>query len=104
MIELLPPRTVGSEVAVDGYAVPRLEVSEDPATGNWHVVYDGRFGIVAESLEELRRWIWIVANAQAIGEGYSCHGENSVYRPNPHRRQIMQIATVSAESKDTREG
>lgn len=89
---------------IDGYAVPRLEVSEDQATGNWHVIYDGRFGIVAENLEELRRWVWIVANAQAVGEGYSCHGENSVYRPNPHRRQIMQISSVTAAPTGTRGG
>jgi len=104
MIEFLPPRQPGSEVTLDGFVVPRLEVSEDLATGRWHVTYDGRFGLVAEGLEELQRWIWIVANAQAVGEGYSCHGENSVYRPNPHRLQIRQVGTVTVAAMDTRAG
>lgn len=24
----------------------------------------------------------LIANVQAVSEGYSCHGENSTYRPN----------------------
>jgi hypothetical protein len=92
-LQILPPRSPGRQITIDGYAVPRLEVAEDAATGQWHVTYDGRFGVVAENLEELQRWLWIVAQAQAVGEGYSCHGENSVYRPNPHQVKVMQIGT-----------
>lgn len=96
MLEVLPKRSPGHQVTINGFAVPRVEVTEDAATGKWHVTYDGRFGIVAESLEELQRWLWIVANAQAVGEGYSCHGVNSLYRPNPHKIQVMCIGSVDA--------
>lgn len=94
----------GHQVTLDGFKVPRIEVQEDPATGRWNVVYDERFGIVAENLEEIQRWLWIVANAQAVGEGYSCHGENSVWRPNPHKVQVMCIGSVEvAPPMDTQE-
>lgn len=98
MIEILPRRLSGSEVTIEGYQVPRVEVAEDAATGRWNVTYDGRFGVVAESLEELHRWLWIVAQAQAVGAGYSCHGENSVFRPNPHRVRVRQIGAVAMDT------
>lgn len=104
MLSILPKRDPGHLVTIDGFAIPRVEVAEDVATGQWHVTYDKRFGIVADSLEELQRWLWIVANAQAVGEGYSCHGENSVWRPNPHKVQVMCIGSIeTAPSMDTRE-
>ena len=94
MLTILPKHSPGHQVTIDGFAVPRIEVAEDASTGQWHVSYDNRFGIVAESLDELQRWLWIVANAQAVGEGYSCHGANSVYRPNPHKVQVMCIGSI----------
>lgn len=103
MVEILPRMSNGQRVTIDGFAVPRVEVTEDLATGRWHFVFDGRFSVIAETLEELNRWLWIVANAQAVGEGYSCHGENSVWRPNPHKVQVMCIGTVE-KTTDTREG
>jgi hypothetical protein len=94
MLTILPKMSPGQRVTLDGYEVPRVEVAEDAATGKWHVRYDDRFAIMADNLEELQRWLWIVATAQAVGEGYSCHGENSVYRPNPHKRKIMCIGSI----------
>lgn len=102
MLAILPKRSPGHRVTIDGFAVPRIEVAENPATGQWNVTYDERFGIMAESLEELQRWIWIVANAQAVGEGYSCHGEHSVWRPNPHKVKVMCIGSIETmPSTDT---
>lgn len=104
MLEILLKRSPGHQVTIDGYAVPRVEVAEDPATGNWQVTYDDRFGVTAENLEELQRLLWLVANAQAVGAGYSCHGEHSVYRPNPHKVRVMCIGSVdTAPSTDTQE-
>lgn len=80
-------------VSIDGYLVPRLEVHEDAASGQWNVIYDGRFAVTA-SIEELNRWIWLIAQAQAVGCGYSCHGGNSVYRPNPHKKQLLCMGSV----------
>jgi hypothetical protein len=88
---ILPPHTPGQQVTIDGFVIPRVEVREIVATGHWQVIYDRRFAVEAESLEELQRWLWIVANAQAVGESYSCHGENSIYRPNPHKVRVMEI-------------
>ena len=96
MISILPKREPGHQVTSDGYLVPRLEVSEDSSSGQWHVTYDGRFGVIAENLEELTRWVWIVANAQAVGEGYSCHGDHSVWKPNPHKVCVMQIGSIDS--------
>ena len=94
MLSIIPKRSPGHQVTIDGYAVPRIEVEEDGASGQWHITYDSRFGATADSLEELQRWVWIVAQAQAVGEGYSCHGENSVYRPNPHKVRVMCIGSI----------
>lgn len=94
MLEILQVRSEGQAVTVDGYLVPRVEVAEDQATGQWYVTYDKRFSIVA-SLDELQRWVWLLAQVQAVGEGYSCHGKNSVFRPNPYQVQVMCIDGVA---------
>lgn len=104
MLGVLPARAPGHAVTIDGYAVPNVEVAENAATGQWHVTYDGRFSIVASDLEELQRWLWMVAQAQAVGAGYSCHGANSVYRPNPHKVKVMGIGSIERGPTDTREG
>ena len=106
MLSILPKRDPGCQVTIDGFAVPRIEVAEDPETGRWNVTYDGRYGLIAENLEELQRWVWLLAQVQAIGEGYSCHGENSVWRPNPHQVKVMCIGSIELGSStgDTREG
>ena len=104
MLSILPKFDPGQRVSIDGFEVPRVEVREDQATGRWNVTYDRKFGIVAENIEELQRWLWIVANAHAVGEGYSCHGQNSVWRPNPHKVQVMCIGSVQSSPTDTREG
>lgn len=103
MLEILPKRSHGHEVTLDGFAVPRVEVAEDAATGKWNFTYDGRYGVTADSLEELQRWIWIVANAQAVGGGYSCHGENSVYQPNPHKVRVMCVGSIDTAPTGTQE-
>ena len=100
MLAILPQMSAGRQVCIDGFLVPRIEVAEDPTNGHWRVTYDKRFAAVAETLEELQRWLWIVANAQAVGEGYSCHGEHSIYHPNPNKVRVGMISTV--EIKDTR--
>lgn len=88
---ILPKRMSGHQVTVDGFLVPRVEVSENVETGLWTLFLDGIYGSEEVSLEELHRWIWLIANAMAIGGNYSCHGENSVYRPNPYKLKVMEI-------------
>lgn len=103
MLEVLPLMSTGQQVAIDGFLVPRVTVSESAATGQWNICYDGRFSITA-SLEELQRWIWLVAQAQAVGGGYSCHGENSVHQPNPQKVRVMRLESVQAESTTGTQG
>ncbi|MDB5975122.1 MAG: hypothetical protein JWR07_1882 [Nevskia sp.] len=92
-IQILPEQTV-RPVTIDGYLVPRVTVHEIAATGQWNVIYDNRFCALAEGIDELNRWLPLIANAQAVAEGYSCHGENSV-RMNPHSVQVMCIESAS---------
>lgn len=99
MLQILPKIEVGQAVTLDGFLIPRIQVHEDPGSGLWNVIYDGRFTISAK-LEELQQWLWLVAQAQAVGEGYSCHGANSVYRPNPYQVRVMGIGSIQMTSKD----
>jgi hypothetical protein len=98
-IQILPPQSL-RYVALDGYMVPRVTVQEIAATGQWNVIYDGRFCVLAEDLEEVTRWLPLIANVQAVADGYSCHGENSVYRPNPHKVQVMCIESATRGTQE----
>jgi hypothetical protein len=98
-IRILPEHAVRM-VTLDGYAVPRVAVQEIAATGQWNVIYDGRFCALAEDLEELNRWLPLIANIQAVAEGYSCHGDNSVYRPNPHQVRVMCIDSTATDTHE----
>ncbi len=98
-IQILPERVI-RHIALDGYAVPRVTVNEVAETGQWNVIYDGRFCALAEDLEELNRWLPLIANVQAVAEGYSCHGENSAYRPNPHKVKVMFIDSATGTQED----
>jgi len=93
VLEILPRMDIGHDVTLDGYLVPGVRVVERDDSGQWNVTLDGRYGIVAENIEELQRWIWLVANAMAVGAGYSCHGKNSQVG-NPYKVQVMCIGTV----------
>ena len=82
-------------VTVGGYSVPSITVHEIEATGQWNVMCGGRVCVLAEDMEEVVRWLPFIANMQAVAAGYSCHGENSIHRPNPHKVQVMCIGSVS---------
>lgn len=75
-------------VSLDGHAVPLVELSWN-SDDTLELVLDRRFGLTCNQ-EELQKWLPIVANAMAIGAGYSCHGENSVER-NPYKTKVMEI-------------
>ncbi len=92
-VQVLPAQTI-RRVTVDGFAVPRVTVHEIAATGQWNVIYDERFCVLVEDLDELSRWLPFIANVQAVADGYSCHGENSVHNPNLHKVKVMCIGSV----------
>lgn len=62
---------------IDGFVVPDLVVHKKNGAkdGEVTVVLDGRFCIDVDE-DQLDPWLWIVANAMAIGAGYSCFGEH----------------------------
>ena len=93
MLEYLPSRSV-REVTVDGYEVPNVEAREVNNGTECNIFLDRRFGITIPA-EHAQSVIWLLANALAIGGGYSCHGENSVWRPNPHKVKVHCIGTVT---------
>ena len=102
MIKVLPSRAPGREVTLDGFLVPNIEVGEDPETGKWCLFLDRRYGTEPVEIEELHRWIPLIANAMAIGAGYSCHGKNSVWRPNPYKLGVIGI--TAAQNNDDADG
>jgi hypothetical protein len=75
---------------VDGYEIPKLTVIRKTGAkdGEVSVILDDRF-IIDVPEDQLDPWLWIVANAMALGAGYSCHGENSVKEPNQFKRKLV---------------
>lgn len=90
MLEYLPPRQ-SRQVTIDGFAVPRIEARETDNGTRCHIMLDERFGAIIPA-EHAAEVIWLLANAMAIGAGYSCHGENSVIA-NPFKCRVSEIET-----------
>ncbi len=77
---------------IGGYEIPHIKIirKKGSSDGIATVILDGRYMIdVPEDQHD--PWLWIVANAMAIGAGYSCHGENSVKDPNPFKRKLSEL-------------
>lgn len=82
-------------LSIDGYEVPNVRIIKRTGAqdGIVTVVLDNRFMIDVPD-DQLDPWMWIVANAMAIGGGYSCHGENSVKDPNPYKRRLAELGEI----------
>lgn len=89
MLEFLPPIT-SRQVVLDGYAVPRVTAREINSGVDCEIVLDDRFTITLPA-EFGHQVIWLVANALAIGAGYSCHGANSVVG-NPYKVRVTALS------------
>lgn len=78
--------------SIGGYEIPNVRVLHKTGAqdGISTVVLDRRF-VIDVPYDQLDPWLWIVANAMAIGAGYSCHGENSVKDPNPFKRKLVEL-------------
>lgn len=70
------------KITLDGFAVPFLQGREDE-NGDWHLMLDERFGMIIPK-QYANEVVWLIANAHAIGAGYSCFGENSQIA-NPYK-------------------
>lgn len=98
-IQVLPAQSV-RRVTIDGYLVPGMAMQEIASTGQWDVIYDNRICVLAEDLSEVNRWLLMLANVQAVAGGYSCHGENSVHLPNPHKVSVMCIESTTRGTQE----
>lgn len=92
MLEYLPPRTA-REITIDGFAVPHIEARESVDGLTCHIMLDGRFGGEIPAVHA-QQMLWLLANALAVGAGYSCHGENSCL-PNPYKVRVAEIGSRS---------
>lgn len=62
------------KVTLDGYRIPRL--TGRLVDGRWHFCLDERFGVDVPE-QDGPGVAMMIANALAIGSGFTCHGENS---------------------------
>ena len=102
-IEEGKPPTLGFEsigpfhvwkIAIDGYRVPGLTGRVYEETGMLHLCLDERWGIEIPK-QYATQVCWLIANALAIGAGYSCFGKDSLQGdPNRFKCKITEIATV----------
>lgn len=92
MLEFLPKRSA-HEITIDGFAVPCIEAKESADGLTCDISLDRRFGATIRA-EDAQSILWLLANALAIGAGYSCHGENSVIS-NPFKVKVMEVGSKS---------
>lgn len=78
------------KLVVDGCLVPHVIVCQrNDTNGLLTFTLDDRFSIDVP-MDQIDYWGWIVANAMAIGAGYSCHGPNSRLM-NPFACQVHNL-------------
>lgn len=74
-------------IEIEGFTLPHVTVKPG-AAGGYDLTLDRRFGMHAETLDEVRRWAWFLANAMAVAAGFTSFGENSSVR-NDYGPSIM---------------
>jgi len=115
MVQILPKMETGYSVAVDGYLVPGIRVSKTDSAnedGLWNVMLENSSLCILADSGEMNKWIWLLANAQAIRDGYTCHGAHAKLRPGPHQVNVSALAafgpnlapTPQARQQDTPAG
>lgn len=90
-----------NKVVIDGYTVPMLNGWHKD--GKWHFALDNSCSI--EVPDELGHPVaWMIANALALGAGYSCFGEKS--QPlNPFARRAFYLGIApEIETMETQGG
>lgn len=89
-------------IKLHGYAVPFLQGREDDK-GVFHLMLDERFGMEIPK-EYAEQVVWLIANAHALGAGYSCFGEHSQIA-NPYKVKMSGISITPdiemAEASET---
>lgn len=88
-VEFIGPFLPETKVVVDGCKVPYLSVIDHGDSVD--LICDNRLGMQTVPKEEAQKWLSFIANCMAVAAGYSCHGLNSVRKPNPFKMQISEI-------------
>lgn len=81
-------------IKLDGYEVPQLGGRADDQ-GMFHLCLDRRFGIEIPE-KYAQQVVWLIANALAIGAGYSCFGENS-QQVNPFKVRFSGLSLSAGD-------
>ena len=85
-------RVVGS-VIIDGRVIPRLSATE-MEDGRVEVVLDGRFSATFADFGTASQAAYLIANALAIGEGYSFLGASD--RNHPFAPECLRMDLKAA--------
>lgn len=80
-------------IVVDGYKVPRL--TGRLIDGMWSFTFDNRFCLDVPELYG-HGVAWMIANAMAVGAGFTCFGENSA-PANEFKGRLHCIGEVATE-------
>lgn len=95
-IEMVGPFTEEYHVpTINGYKIPNLKIlrKKGAQDGIATVLLDERYAIDVPD-DQLDPWLWIVANAMAVGAGYSSHGENSTRDWNPYKVKLIGLSEL----------
>lgn len=89
-VQLIGPFIEEWRVMANGFRVPKMTARPNE-NGTVSLCLDERF-VIDATPEEAGKWIGFVANAMAIGAGYSCFGENS-QEVNPYKVGMVGLAS-----------
>ena len=99
-VDFVGPRVSDHAVVVDGYLVPYLTANPtNPSRTEWEIVLDGRWGITLKH-EDIETVVWFVANALAVGAGFTKHGEGSGLR-NRFATKVGFIEEIPTDNGET---
>nr|WP_313012750.1 hypothetical protein [Brucella intermedia] len=76
----------GYTVVVEGHEIPKLSMLDEGVT--IHLILDGRFGINVPR-DFAPQVAWLVANALAVGQGYSHLGAKS--KDHPFAPEVVNL-------------
>lgn len=89
-VDFVGPRVADHAVSVDGYKVPYLTANPtNAARTEWELVLDGRWSLTVQH-DDIERVVYFIAQALAVGAGYTKHGAGSV----PFNRFATQIVSL----------
>lgn len=83
------------KLTINGFKIPHL--TGRLIDGMWHFNLDGRFACDVPEMYGLGA-AWMIANAMAVGAGYSCFGENSQLL-NPFKTRLHRVSMAIEDDR-----